>query len=134
MVKRGAPKGFVGSITVHVSPFVPKPSTPFQLFPMNATDELKKKISQLKRAFGKVDNTYFTHESVKYSFIQGVLARGDRKLGDIILKLADGESLSGIIRDSAINMNFYALRQRNKNELLPWSFISNESTKKHIQG
>jgi len=129
MVKEGAKKGFVGSITVHASPFVPKPFTPFQRFPMNDMDELKSKVNLLKRAFGKVDNTYFTHDSVKYSFIQGVLARGDRRLSDIILKFADGESLNKIMKDSAVNLNFYVLRERDKNEILPWDFIKGNAVK-----
>jgi radical SAM superfamily enzyme YgiQ (UPF0313 family) len=123
MVKEGARRGFVGSVTVHASPFVPKPFTPFQRLPMNDMDELKNKINQLKRALSKVDNTYFTHESVKYSFIQAVLARGDRRLKDVILKFADEVSLSRIMKDSAINLNFYALRERGKDEIMPWDFI-----------
>ena len=123
MVKEGAKRGFVGSITVHTSPFVPKPRTPFQRHSMNDMDELKDKINRLKRALSKVDNTYFTHESVKYSFIQAVLARGDRRLKDVILKFADGVSLNKIMKDSAVNLNFYALRQRGKEEIMPWDFI-----------
>jgi radical SAM superfamily enzyme YgiQ (UPF0313 family) len=123
MVKEGAKRGFVGSVTVHASPFVPKPFTPFQRLPMNDMDELKDKINWLKRALSKVDNTYFTHESVKYSFIQAVLARGDRRLKDVILKFADGVSLSRIMKDSAINLNFYALRERGKDETMPWDYI-----------
>jgi radical SAM superfamily enzyme YgiQ (UPF0313 family) len=123
MVKEGARRGFVGSVTVHASPFVPKPSTPFQRLPMNDMGELKDKINRLKSAFGKVDNTYFTHESVKYSFVQAVFARGDRRLKDVILKFADGVSLNSIMKDSAINLNFYALRERGKDEIMPWDFI-----------
>lgn len=123
MVKEGAKRGFVGSVTVHVSPFVPKPATPFQRFPMNDMDELKEKINRLKRTVSKIDNTWFTHESVKYSFIQAVLARGDRRLKDVILKFADGVSLSRIMKDSAVNLNFYALRERDNDEIMPWDFI-----------
>ena len=123
MVRSGAKRGFVGSITVHASPFVPKPATPFERSAMNDMPELKQKIGSLKRAFGKVDNTYFTHESVKYSFVQAVLARGDRRLTDIIFKLAEGESLTKVMNESAINLNFYALRDRDKKEILPWDFI-----------
>jgi radical SAM superfamily enzyme YgiQ (UPF0313 family) len=123
MVKSGAKKGFVGSITVHASPFVPKPATPFERSAMNDMPELKQKIGSLKRAFGKVDNTYFTHESIKYSFIQAVLARGDRRLTEIILRFAESENLTKVMNESAINLNFYALREREKKEILPWGFI-----------
>lgn len=129
MVKRGAAKGFVGSITLHVSPFVPKPSTPFQWLPMEETEELKKKIGWLKREIKKIDNTYFTHESLKYSFIQGVLARGDRRTGDIIERFADGENLSKVLKTSPINLNFYTLREREKQETFPWDYIGSNKSK-----
>jgi len=123
MIKEGAKKGAVGSITIHVSPFVPKPATPFERMPMEDTQKLKEKINYLKRAFNKIDNTYFTHESVKYSFVQAVFARGDRRVADIIQRLSEGENLNKIIRENPVNLNFYALRERSEDEILPWDFI-----------
>ena len=124
MIREGARKGSVGFITVHVSPFVPKPLTAFQRFPMNDMDELKSKINRLKKAIDRTDNTWFTHESVKYSFIQAVLSRGDRRLKNIVLQFAEGMNLNRIVRDSTVNLNFYALREKDKDEILPWDFIS----------
>ncbi|MCX8111277.1 MAG: B12-binding domain-containing radical SAM protein [Syntrophorhabdaceae bacterium] len=123
MIKEGAKKGAVGSITVHVSPFCPKPATPFQRMPMEDMAQLKEKINYLKRAFNRIDNTYFTHESVKYSFVQAVFARGDRRVADIIERLSEGENLNKIMRENPVNLNFYALRERQEHEVLPWSFI-----------
>jgi radical SAM superfamily enzyme YgiQ (UPF0313 family) len=123
LVIKGSPKGRIGSITVHASPFVPKAATPFQRFAMADMKELKDKIDILKRELGKVANTHFTHESIKYSFIQAVFARGDRRLKDVILRFSEGEGLTQIMRDSPINLNFYATRQRGVDEILPWDFI-----------
>lgn len=123
MIKRGAQKGFVGSITVHTSPFVPKPFTPFQWLPMDAMDNLKKKITWLKSTFGKIDNTYYTHESVKFSFLQAAFARGDRKVNDVILRFAAGANFTKVINESPVNLNFYTLRERTQTELFPWDFI-----------
>ncbi len=124
MIKQGAPRGTLGNITVHVSPFVPKPATPFQWLPMSDMEELKQKISWLRRAFGKIDNTLFTHESVKFSFIQGAFARGDRRVSETIVRLARGESFTRVAKESAVNLGFYALRERPRDEFLPWDFIS----------
>ena len=132
MVKKGAKKGVVGSITVHVSPFVPKPSTPFQWLPMDDMASLKDKIGLLRKAFGAIDNTFFTHESVKHSFIQGVFARGDRRIADTILKLASGETFNKVLRESPVNLNFYTLRGRKKDELLPWDFIVGNTSKEKL--
>ncbi len=132
MVKKGAKRGIVGTITVHVSPFVPKASTPFQWLPMEDMRTMKDRVAWLKKGFAKVDNTYFTHESVKYSFIQGMLARGDRRTGDVVLQFSHGESYSKVMRESPINFNFYALRYREKNELFPWDFIMGKTRKERL--
>jgi radical SAM superfamily enzyme YgiQ (UPF0313 family) len=132
MIKRGAKRGFVGSITVHVSPFVPKPFTPFQWLPMDNMESLKKKINWLKGAFGKIDNTYFTHESVKFSFLQAVFARGDRNVHNTILRFAAGDNLSKVINESPVNLNFHALREREEKELLPWDFIRGNTSKDRL--
>jgi radical SAM superfamily enzyme YgiQ (UPF0313 family) len=132
MIKRGAKRGFVGSITVHVSPFVPKPFTPFQWLPMDDMESLKKKINWLKAAFGKIDNAYFTHESVKFSFLQAVFARGGRNVYDTILRLAAGDNLSKVMRESPVNLSFYALRERGEDELFPWDFIKGNTSKEML--
>jgi radical SAM superfamily enzyme YgiQ (UPF0313 family) len=129
LVKRGSAKGRIGSITVHASPFVPKASTPFQWMAMNDMRELKEKIAILKRELGKVPNTHFTHESVKYSFLQGVFARGDRRVKDVILDLSEGKNLTRIMRESPLNLNFYATRERGKDEIFPWDFIKGRTGK-----
>jgi len=122
----------VGSITVHASPFVPKPSTPFQWLPMHDMEELKHKTGWLKREFGKADNTYFTHESLKYSFLQGVLSRGDRRLNDIIIRLASGENFARTMKESPVNLNFYVLRERGRDEIFPWDFIAAKTPKRKL--
>jgi len=129
MVKKGAKKGVVGSITVHTSPFVPKPFTPFQWLPMDDTASLKEKIGFLRKAFGTIENTFFTHESIKHSFIQGVFARGDRRIADTVLTLSSGETIAKVVKESPVNLNFYALRERKRDEIFPWDFISGTTSK-----
>lgn len=133
MVKQGAKRGSVGSITVHVSPFVPKAATPFQWLPMADMKDLKDKLNLLKRGLAKVPNTYFTHESVKFSFLQAVFSRGDRRLQDVIARLAEkDQNLTRIMRESPINLNFYATRPRGKDEIFPWDFIKGIQSKKQL--
>ena len=129
LVRKGSKKGRIGGITVHASPFVPKAATPFQWLAMDDPKELREKISTLKRGLGKVANTHFTHESVKYSFLQAVFARGDRRLKDVIVRLSQGESLTAIMRDSPVNLGFYATRERKAEEHFPWDFLGEEAEK-----
>jgi radical SAM superfamily enzyme YgiQ (UPF0313 family) len=129
LVKKGGKKGRIGAITVHASPFVPKAATPFQWLAMDEAKLLKEKLSILARGLGRVANTHFTHESVKYSFLQGVFARGDRRLKDAIIRFAKGETLSAVMRESPLNLHFYAARERRENEIFPWDFIGGTAEK-----
>ncbi len=133
MIRHGAKRGSVGSITVHASPFVPKAGTPFQWLPMDDVGSLKEKLTILKRGLGKAANTYFTHESAKYSFLQAVLARGDRRVQDIILSLAGGASLAKVQRESPVNLNFYVNRERARDERFPWDFITGDREKARLR-
>ncbi len=133
LVKKGSKKGRIGTVTVHASPFVPKAATPFQWLAMDEMRELKEKMSILKRGLGKVANTHFTHESIKYSFLQGVFARGDRRLRDVIVRFAQGETLAAVMRESPLNLGFYATRSRREDELFPWDFIGGKAEKERLR-
>jgi radical SAM superfamily enzyme YgiQ (UPF0313 family) len=132
LVKKGSKKGRVGTVTVHASPFVPKAATPFQWLAMDEMKGLKEKIAILRRGLGKVPNTHFTHESIKYSFLQAVFARGDRRLKDVIVRCAQGETLAKVMRESPLNPGFYATRERREDELFPWDFIGGRTEKKDL--
>jgi hypothetical protein len=70
---------------------------------------------------------------VKYSFLQGTLARGDRRVQEIILLLAGGASLAKVQRESPINLNFYVTRERAPDERFPWDFITGEKEKARLR-
>jgi hypothetical protein len=99
---------------------------------MDEMKGLKEKMAILKRGLGKVPNTHFTHESIKYSFLQAVFARGDRRLKDVIVRFAQGETLARVMRESPLNLDFYATRERRKDELFPWDFIGGRTEKEDL--
>jgi radical SAM superfamily enzyme YgiQ (UPF0313 family) len=132
MIQHGSPRGSLGNITIHVSPLVPKAATPFQWIAMEDMDGLKEKTARLRAAFRKIDNTVFTHDSIKFSFLQAVFSRGDRRISDVIIRLAHGTSFNKIVRESSINLNFYALRERAPDEIFPWDFIRGHVSKEKL--
>lgn len=133
MIKQGSKRGTVGSITIHASPFVPKAATPFQWLAMADVETLKEKLGALRKGLAKAANTYFTHESVKYSFLQGVFARGDRRVQDVIMQLAAGTPLGKVQRENPLNLNFYVTRERAADERFPWDFLTGEKEKARLR-
>ena len=114
----------IGTITVNATPFVPKPSTPFQWTAMVPPRTLKKRLRMLRKGLQPIANVHVQHESVRQAYIQGLLARGDRRVGHLLLDhLRCGGRWSQILKSTAIDTDFFTLRERGFDELLPWDFI-----------
>lgn len=128
--KRGA------KVTVSVSSFVPKPNTPFQWFPQNTPDELRRKQQLLKEHLRDRSISYHYHD-VPTSFLEGVFARGDRRLGKVLLTAwKNGVKYDGwsdqfkydvwmdAFEKEGVDPTFYANRERIRGEVMPWQHIS----------
>lgn len=116
--------GRLGTITLSVNPFIPKPMTPFQWVGMAPMADLKKTIQYLRKQVNKLPNIKIQVESVRSAQLQAVLARGDRKLATILPHLAQGDNLNTACRQEGLDPTFYAQRTRSQSEILPWDVIS----------
>lgn len=143
MPKPERPKGL--GVTVSVSCFVPKPFTPFQWEKQDTFDELIRKQELLKANITDRRIKYAYHDA-KVSFIEAVLARGDRRLAPAIAYLAD----KGIMLDAwdeffdydawieafekcGIDPAFYTSRGFGIDEVLPWDIVDIGVTKAFLR-
>lgn len=134
MVSTAKEKGRLGDITLSISPFVPKPGTPFQWEAMDDIRSLEGKIKRIKKALSNVSNINIIHELPKYSYIQGLLARGDRKVGELLSKALDcGGDWMAALKEVNLNPDFYVLRQRDREETFPWDHIDTGVPKEHLR-
>ncbi|MDD3223818.1 MAG: TIGR03960 family B12-binding radical SAM protein, partial [Clostridium sp.] len=121
-------------VTVSTSIFVPKPFTPFQWAPMDKMPSVREKIKELRNVMDR-KITYNWHET-PVSYLEAVFARGDRKLCDVLVKAFEkGEKFDGwseyfnentwkkAFEECGVDGDFYAYRQREYSEILPWDFI-----------
>jgi len=124
----------IGEITVSLNSFVPKPFTPFQWAAMDNDQTLKKKIKMIKHGLKKVANVRVHADIPRWAFIQAMFSRGDRRISEI-LTLADKNqgNWAQTLKETSINPNFYALRERSLDELLPWDFIDHGVTKSFLK-
>lgn len=129
------PKGKSVSVALSASSFVPKPFTPFQWEAQDTMEMLEKKQELLKKNITTRKVNYSFHETPT-SLMEGVLARGDRRLCDVIelawKKGCKFDSWSDKFRfdlwqeafkECDLTPEFYACRKRSFDEVLPWSHI-----------
>ncbi len=137
------PKGGVG-VTISVSCFVPKPFTPFQWEKQDSYEMLIKKQEHLKASITDKRIRYTYHDA-KVSFIEAVLARGDRKLAKAIAyAVEDGANLEAwdeyfdydrwmrAFRKAGVDPAFYTTRGFGLDEVLPWDIIDAGVTKSFL--
>lgn len=124
--------GRLGTITLSVNPFIPKPMTPFQWAGMAPIPELKRTIQYLRKQVNRMPNMKIQVESVRSAQLQAVLARGDRRIAAILPRLSQGENLNTACRGEGIDPSFYAQRQRAQLEVLPWDVISAGVDKQYL--
>ena len=111
VVKDSHGKRRLGLITLSISSFVPKPFTPFQWVPFLEVAELKKRLKLLTREFHGVKEVRVHTDLPKWAYVQALLARGDRRVGDILLA-AHHHGWNRAFKESPVNPDFFTLRQR----------------------
>ncbi len=135
-------------IVTSTSFFVPKPFTPFQWAPQCTKEEFLDKAYKTKRAIASQLNQkhikYNYHEA-DASVLEGVLARGDRRLGKVIQKVYEkgcfydawseyfkNDAWLEAMEECGLEVSFYASRERDTSEILPWDFIDAGVTKEFL--
>ncbi len=131
VVKASSGKKHLGLITLSISSFVPKPFTPFQWTPFLEVAELKKRLKLVVREFHGVKAVRVHTDLPKWAYVQALLARGDRRVGDILLA-AHERGWNKALRESPINPDFFTLRERRPDELFPWDFIDHGLKKTYL--
>ena len=146
------PKGKGVQVSISASSFVPKPFTPFQWEPQDTQEMLAEKQQHLMQSVTTKKIKISTH-TTETSFMEGVLARGDRRLSKVIeLAWKKGCKFDSwddqfkydmwmeAFEEAGLDPSFYANRRRDFDEILPWdhldygiskAFLINENKKAH---
>ncbi|MCR5309841.1 MAG: TIGR03960 family B12-binding radical SAM protein [Lachnospiraceae bacterium] len=135
-------------IVASTSFFVPKPFTPFQWAPQNTAEQFIDKATKCKHFISEQLNQkvikYNWHES-DVSMLEGVLARGDRRLAPVILSVYKKGNIFDAwseyyhhdnwlkaFEECGVDPTFYTTRERSDDEIFPWDFIDCGVTKRHL--
>lgn len=128
-------KGKGVQVSVSCASFVPKPFTPFQWEPQDTPESLTEKQKHLLSSTTSHKITISYHQS-ETSVLEGVFARGDRRLGKVIYKawqkgckfdawdeFFDFSKWSEAFQECGLTTEFYANRRREYDEILPWDVM-----------
>ena len=135
-------------INVSTSFFVSKPFTPFQWAPMFREEDFIEKAKIVKNEI----RSQLNQRSIRYNWhepdvtvLEGFLARGDRRCSKVILKAYEKGALydawsesfhydiwKEAFKETGVDIEFYTLRERSTDEILPWDFIDAGVTKKFL--
>lgn len=136
-------------ITISTSFFVPKPFTPFQWAKMYEPKDYSGRAKIVKETVAEQLN----RKSIKYNWheadvtvLEGILARGDRRVGQAILNVYEKGSMfdawseffdydrwMSSFAECGIDPDFYTVRERPLDEVFPWDFIDTGVTKEFLK-
>jgi len=135
----------IKNINVGISSLVQKAHTPFQWVGQEGMDSLKRKLSYLYKKFKPNRKINMKWHKVEISFLEGVFARGNRRLGKVLeaahemgckfdgwTERFDFNKWMEAFNRCGVNPEFYANRNINKDEILPWGHIKTGISQKFL--
>ncbi|MBE9592444.1 MAG: TIGR03960 family B12-binding radical SAM protein [Proteobacteria bacterium] len=144
-ISRLGPQGRKGHVlNVSISPFVPKSHTPFEWFPQLELEEGKRRINFIRERL-QSRRVKVKWNNPEASWLEGIFSRGDRRLTKALLEAwQQGASFDSwsehlnidiwkkAFKKCNLDPNFYLLREREHDEILPWNHINSGISKEFL--
>ncbi len=144
--RREGPNGKKGQVKVSTSIFIPKPHTPFQWAGQASAEELYERHEHLRRGLKHLGISFSWNDN-RQSLLEAMLSRGDRRLAPVIRRawqlgarfdawneLLDWRAWQTALSEAGLDGAFYACRQRDEFETLPWSHIDSGVSEAFLRG
>jgi radical SAM superfamily enzyme YgiQ (UPF0313 family) len=134
MKRYGQARGALGTLTLSVNPFIPKPATPLQWCAMAPPREIDTKLQTLRQAMRRESHLRLKHESLKNAYLEAILARGDRQMGRFLLAVHHHD---GNWRRAAQQTGFaweqFVCTPLAEDVELPWNFLADARQQQRLQ-
>ena len=124
-----------GLLTLSVNPFIPKPFTPFQWAPMADKKYIESALKRLKKTLSGRKGIELIAEPAKSAYIQGVLARGDRRVSRALYRAhrsGGAKAFSRAMKAEALKDEDYLYREYGERDVLPWDVLDMGMKKEYL--
>ncbi len=112
----------IGTITLSINPFIPKPATPFQWAPMAGIGLLKQRLKIVQEGLKRVPNIQLNWESFRMARVNALLSRGGRPTADILEDAADN-GWSRAMKHAEAYCEAVVHTERKQDEPFPWEIV-----------
>lgn len=115
----------LGKVILSVNPFIPKPFTPFENLPLADFKDVERKIRRLEKELPRSEGYEIKAESLKESWVQAILARGDRRLSEVIANCGERgyREFARQFKKSDLSASQYLYQAKEEWPVYPWSHI-----------
>jgi radical SAM superfamily enzyme YgiQ (UPF0313 family) len=127
-------RGTLGTLTLSVNPFIPKPATPLQWCAMAPPQEIEAKLQTLRQAMRRESHLHLKHESLKSAYLEAILARGDRHMSRFLLAIHhQGGNWRRAAQQTAFDWQRFVCTPLATERDLPWDFLANARQMQRLQ-
>ena len=122
----GRLRGALGTLTLSVNPFIPKPATPLQWCAMAPPKALEAKLQTLRQAIRQESHIRLKHESLKSAYLEALLARGDRGTSQLLLAIHQQPgNWRRAVQQVGFDWQRFVCTPLPQEAVLPWDFLAN---------
>lgn len=116
----------IGKVSLSVNTMVPKPHSRFERARMIEQPDARRRIKKIARGLQSQSNVNVSFEGPKWAYLQALIARGDRRVFDVLVLMAkqDPSRWQEVLKGWPRNPDYYAVRARDPEEVLPWDFYT----------
>jgi len=128
MKKRAQETGHMGTVSISINPFIPKPGTPFQWVGLEPKEVINRRFRHIRRTLIPQGSFKIDLESYRLSYLQTLITRGDRRCGRLLAHMLEtGKSIDQAAKALAGELHYDPQEQINRtwgfDEILPWEHL-----------
>jgi len=133
LVKKIKTDYFRGNLRVSVTPFIPKPWTPFMYAPYSKRGDLERKMRLLKSGLGRSSGVSSRTQGLRGSEVSAMISIGTRLVGEALADfVSTGKSLKSLLKSKGVETEALLYCEKSPQDVFPWDFIDSGGDREEL--